>query len=123
MELCACNGSFLDKFIQPALLVILTRGENHGFQLISDLEKSGMVSGGSLDPAGLYRTLKRMEANGLVSSRWDTSIASKPRRVYSITDAGTHCLHSWNKTLQDYQSNLSTILQQIDQCLNTNHHI
>jgi len=117
MELCACNGSFLDKFIQPALLVILTRGENHGFQLISDLEKSGMVSGGSLDPAGLYRTLKRMEANGLVASHWDTNITSKPRRVYSITDAGIHCLYSWNKTLHDYQNNLSTILQQIDNCL------
>ena len=117
MEMCACNGSFLDKFLQPALLVILTRGENHGFQLISDLENSGMVSGGSLDPAGLYRTLKRMEANGLVASHWDTCVTNKPRRVYSITEAGTHCLQAWNKTLQEYQKNLNTILQQIDCCL------
>ena len=50
-----------------------------------------MVSGNGLDPAGLYRTLKRMETAGLVTSYWDTESASKPRRVYSITDEGTVC--------------------------------
>ena len=113
MEKCACNGSFLDKFIQPALLVILTRGENHGFQMIMDLEHSGMVSGDSLDPAGLYRTLKRMETNGLVNSRWDTD-APKPRRMYAITEAGIHCLNTWNTTLQEYRSNIDAILCEID---------
>lgn len=114
MEKCACNGSFLDKFLQPALLVILTRGENHGFQMIADLERSGMVSGDSLDPAGLYRTLKRMEANGLVTARWDTDSAAKPRRVYSITDSGRHCLASWHSTLTGYRSDLDTIIREIE---------
>lgn len=116
MDKCACNGSFLDKFIQPALLVILTRGDNHGFQMIADLEQSGMVSGDSLDPAGLYRTLKRMEASGLVSSRWDTDSAAKPRRMYSITEEGRHCLHTWNSTLKEYRSNLDSILLEIERC-------
>ena len=72
LEKCACRGSYLDKFLQPAILVVLQRGSSHGFQMISDLEKSGMVSGNGLDPAGLYRTLKRMETAGLVTSYWDT---------------------------------------------------
>lgn len=116
MDKCACNGSFLDKFIQPAMLVILSRGDNHGFQMIAELEQSGMVSGDSLDPAGLYRTLKRMEASGLVSSRWDTDSAAKPRRIYSITEEGRHCLSTWNTTLKEYRSNLDTILHEIDLC-------
>ncbi len=116
MDKCACNGSFLDKFIQPALLVILTRGDNHGFQMIADLEQSGMVSGDSLDPAGLYRTLKRMEVNGLVSSRWDTDSATKPRRIYSITEEGRHCLTTWHTTLNEYRSNLDAILREINNC-------
>lgn len=116
MEKCACNGSFLDKFLQPALLVILTRGENHGFQMIADLEQSGMVSGDSLDPAGLYRTLKRMEAGGLVASRWDTDSAAKPRRIYSITDSGRHCLESWHATLNEYRSSLDSIIREIEGC-------
>lgn len=116
MEKCACQGSFLDKFLQPALLVILTRGENHGFQMIADLEKSGMVSGDSLDPAGLYRTLKRMEVSGLVSSRWDTDSAAKPRRIYSITEDGRHCLVSWLTTLREYRGNLDSIISGIESC-------
>lgn len=116
MDKCACNGSFLDKFLQPALLVILTRGENHGFQMITELEKSGMVSGDSLDPAGLYRTLKRMETSGLVSSRWDTDSTAKPRRIYSITDSGRHCLETWYHTLKEYRSNLNSIISEIEHC-------
>lgn len=85
----------------------------HGFQMISDLEKSGMVSGNGLDPAGLYRTLKRMETAGLVTSYWDTESASKPRRVYSITDEGRHCLSAWEKTLLEYRSNIDAILRGI----------
>ena len=38
-----CKGSFLDKFLQPAVLVVLSKGSSHGFQMIADLEKSGMV--------------------------------------------------------------------------------
>ena len=113
LEKCACRGSYLDKFLQPAILVVLQRGSSHGFQMISDLEKSGMVSGNGLDPAGLYRTLKRMETAGLVTSYWDTESASKPRRVYSITDEGRHCLAAWEKTLLEYRSNIDAILRGI----------
>lgn len=113
---CACRGSFLDKFLQPALLVVLSRGNSHGFQMINDLEKSGMVSGDSLDPAGLYRTLKRMEAGGLVTSRWDTESGSKPKRVYSITDEGRHCLGIWDETLKEYRDNIDAILGGIAAC-------
>ena len=113
MEKCACQGAFLDKFIQPAILVVLSRGSSHGFQMIADLEHSGMVSGDSLDPAGLYRTLKKMEGGGLVTSYWDTESASKPRRIYSITPAGGACLAKWRETLEEYRSNLDAILDGI----------
>lgn len=109
-EKCACNGSFLDKFLQPALLVILTRGKSHGFQMISDLEESGMVSGDSMDPAGLYRTLKRMEAAGLVTSYWDTETTAKPRRIYEITEQGRECLLTWENTLLEYRGNIDRII-------------
>ena len=111
---CACNGSFLDKLLQPALLSMLAAGPSYGFQLLSDLEHNGMVSGDSLDPAGLYRTLKRMETAGLVSSYWDTETSAKPRRIYSITGQGLSCLESWHRTLLEYRSSLDTILQAIE---------
>ena len=113
LEKCACKGSFLDKFLQPAVLVVLSKGSSHGFQMIADLEKSGMVSGDSLDPAGLYRTLKRMEAGGLVHSFWDTESGSKPKRVYSITEEGRGCLSTWDETLREYRDNIDAILKGI----------
>ena len=112
-EKCACMGSFLDKFLQPALLIILAKGKSHGFQMISDLESSGMVSGDSMDPAGLYRTLKRMEAAELVTSYWDTETTSKPRRIYEITEQGRSCLGTWEKTLLEYRSNIDAITRGI----------
>ena len=110
---CACRGDFLDKFVQPALLVSLSKGECYGFQMVAELESSGMVSGDHLDPAGLYRTLKRMEGAGLVTSRWDVESANKPRRIYSITDQGRACLGAWRNTLQEYQQRISHILAEI----------
>jgi len=112
---CACKGSFLDKFIQPAVLVVLSKGSNHGFQMISDLEESGMVSGDSLDPAGLYRTLKRMEASGLVCSYWDTDSTAKPKRIYSITEEGSKCLRTWETTLREYRHNIDMLLKGIEE--------
>lgn len=112
-EKCPCKGDFLDKFVQPALLATLAKGRCYGFQLVSDLEHSGMVAGDRLDPAGLYRTLKRMEAAGLVTSRWDVESANKPRRIYTITDQGRACLQVWRETLLSYQSRIGHILAEI----------
>ena len=111
---CACKGSFLDKFVQPAVLIVLSKGPNHGFQMVADLQKSGMLSGDSLDPAGLYRTLKRMEAAGLVSSWWDTDSAPKPKRMYEITQEGSRCLDTWADTLREYRNNIDIILREIN---------
>ena len=113
-EKCACKGSYLDKFIQPAVLLCLKEGPSHGFQLINDLENSGMVSGGSVDPTGLYRTLKKMEGSGHVSSYWDTENYPKPRRIYSITKQGLHCLGFWKETLKEYNRNIETILARME---------
>ncbi len=114
-EKCACRGSFLDKLLQPVLLVVLSKGENHGFKIINDIKESGMVSGDSLDPAGLYRTLKRMESAGLVTSRWDVETDAKPKRIYAITEEGSHCLAIWKNTLTDYRNNIDNMIKGISE--------
>ena len=111
---CACKGSFLDRLTQPALLVILVKNSCHGFKMMEKLKESGMITGDSIDPAGLYRTLKRMENAGLVVSYWDTETGSKPKRIYSITEEGMHCLKQWRCTLNEYRNNIDTILFHID---------
>lgn len=113
-EKCACRGSYLDKFLQPVLLITLKKGPAHGFQLMDDIKKSGMITGDSLDPTGMYRTLKRMEAAGLVSSTWDTESTSKPRRIYTLAEDGDKCLKTWQKTMEDYRNSISIILDNLE---------
>ena len=114
MNKCACRGDFLDKFIQPGILLLLVEGPAHGFLLLSRLKDEDLV-GESLDPAGLYRTLKKMETAGMISSQWDP--AEKPKRVYSITEAGRHCLANWQFTLMEYRVHIETILEAIEDAI------
>ena len=84
MEKCACKGSFLDRLLQPTILMLLYRKPLHGFSILKEMEKSGIMDYSGIDPTGLYRTLKKMEAAGLLASEWDMS--DQPRRIYKITE-------------------------------------
>jgi len=80
----------------------------------SRLEESGMVAGNTLDPAGLYRTLKKMEGSGLLTSHCEADPPGKPKRIFTITEEGSHCLVNWHGTLTAYQENIQLMLTQIE---------
>ena len=73
MQKCACQGSFLERFIQPSILLLLNRGPMHGFSILKSLYKSDLMDYSSLDPTGLYRMLKKMEESGILSSEQETA--------------------------------------------------
>ena len=104
----ACKGVFLDKLLQPAILVTLAKGPCHGFKLLQLLKDDGLISG-DVDPAGLYRTLKRMESDGYLSSRSDGP-GSRSRRIFSLTDLGRYSLKSWEDSLKKYQLHIRQLL-------------
>ena len=56
------------RFLQPCLLLMLARGEAHGYSLIDELAEFGF-NPDRLDPSLIYRALREMEADRLVSSR------------------------------------------------------
>ena len=72
MKKCACRGSFLERFIQPSILLLLNEEPMHGFSILKKLYKSDVMDYSSIDPTGLYRTLKKMEESGLLTSRIET---------------------------------------------------
>lgn len=104
----SCKGMFLDKLLQPAILVTLAKGPCHGFRLLQLLKADGLIDG-ELDPAGLYRTLKRMEKEGYLSSAPDQTSA-KPRRLFTLTELGRYSLKSWEHSLLRYQAHIQQIL-------------
>ena len=82
------------SFLQPCLLVMLHRGEAHGYNLLNGLDEFGFPPGQN-DPSLLYRALHEMEDVGLVTSEWDSDSLGPQRRVYQITPAGEEYLKDW----------------------------
>jgi DNA-binding PadR family transcriptional regulator len=80
--------------VEPALLTVLASGRSHGYAIPQDVEE---LTGGKvcLDPGGVYRTLRRLEAEGCVVSDWDDGDAGPRRRSYRITDEGRGLLEWW----------------------------
>ncbi len=75
----------VERFIEPCILLLLSKGTSHGYGLLEDLEKH---CGEKVDIGNLYRTLRRMEANNWVKSEWDENKAGRNRRIYTITKKG-----------------------------------
>ncbi len=61
-----------------------------------------------MNPGTLYRTLRQMEKDGVVSSKWETSKGGPARRIYTITDAGEAYLDFWAEALEQYRRNMDT---------------
>ncbi|MDD3470069.1 MAG: PadR family transcriptional regulator [Thermoguttaceae bacterium] len=108
---CACRGSYLDKLIQPAILTALIRGEMYGAEILKRLQKSHA----ELDPAGFYRTLKKMEDAGLLRSRWEMPSHERPVRVFAMTESGLECLRNWKQTLWEYRQHVEYLLDTMEQ--------
>jgi DNA-binding PadR family transcriptional regulator len=64
----------------------------HGYEL---MEVINLEDEPGTDAGSLYRNLRSMEEEGLVTSSWDTSGGGAARRIYQITDQGLDHLHTW----------------------------
>lgn len=110
---CACTGSNMPKFIQPAILAILSAGPAHGYVIVRALEESGLFGKVPPDATGVYRVLKTMESDGSLVSAWDTSESGPARKSYTITARGVKCLENWRATLsahRDFVQNLCSFV-------------
>ena len=83
-------------------LVSLREGSSYGYELMERLAALGWWEA---SPGTLYRTLRRMEGEGLCESEWGISADSSgpARRMYSLTLAGEAYLDSWAEGCERYQ--------------------
>ena len=93
--------------LTTTLLAFLKASNAYGYELTQRLAEAGLPP---FDTGAVYRTLRQMEATGLVSSFWDTSESGPARRMYSLTQAGEVFLASWLQVMQTYQSVLDQTL-------------
>lgn len=94
-------------FLRPALLLLLREEPAHGYDL---LERAQALGFDGADPGGLYRTLHKLEKEGLVRSAWEPSTSGPQRRIYEITRAGREELHRRAKAIAVTQELLGSFL-------------
>lgn len=57
--------------------------QKYGYALVQGLEEKGLA----IEPGSLYPLLRRLEAQGVLESQWDTSEA-RPRKYYVLSPGG-----------------------------------
>lgn len=90
-----------------AVVLVLSRlgREQYGYTLLKELDAAGLP----VDQNTLYPLLRRLEAQGLLSSTWKLE-EQRPRRYYARTGLGTAILRG----LREELANQRRILEVID---------
>ena len=95
--------------MEPAILVTLLQEWNsYGYKLMEQLTVLGFEA---MNPGTMYRTLRKMENEGVVKSNWETSKGGPARRTYSLTKAGEAYLELWVKSLEHYQRSMDAFFR------------
>lgn len=82
------------RFMEPRLLYLIRKSTTYGYQLIEQIGKLPFP-GPAPDSAAVYRMLRELEKDGLVTSSWEHGDAGPSRRIYGITARGEERLAVW----------------------------
>ena len=93
---CNSKNHKMERFLEVCLLLLLYDKVGYGYGLIEDLAFFGF-SQDELNISTLYRTLRKMENENLVTSKWEEGGPGPKRRVYEITETGKEELDQWIK--------------------------
>lgn len=85
--------------VSLVLLAILDQSSEalYGYQIAKRLEGASADSV-PVKQGTLYPVLRQLEAQGLLGSTVEPSVAGPPRRYYTITAAGREVLEQWKVT-------------------------
>src|SRR6266508_2235206 len=84
----------LERFVEPALLLLLRERPMHGYDLLDRITDLAPQEG-RVDLGNLYRVLRALEEEGIVTSEWDDSLPGPAKRVYRLTASGRRLLDRW----------------------------
>jgi PadR family transcriptional regulator len=107
----AGTGTLPRHYLKPCLLLLLAEGPSHGYELLEHVRELGIHGA---EPGGLYRYLRAMEREELVSSWWEPSQSGPARRTYVLTDSGCDALKASVDSLRDVRQLLVNLLLRYD---------
>ncbi len=98
--------------MEPALLLLLREQPTHGYDLLERLPE--LTGEQRVEMGNLYRLLRGLEDEGIVTSEWDSSSPGPAKRRYALTKAGTHLLDQWAEALRRSQERSAAFLARYD---------
>jgi PadR family transcriptional regulator PadR len=91
------------NWLEAVILLSLREWSSYGYELMGRARMFGFEA---MNTGTLYRTLRRMEKDGVLESSWETSGDGPARRMYTITGSGSAHLGIWAKALERYQQSV-----------------
>jgi PadR family transcriptional regulator, regulatory protein PadR len=91
----------------PCILALLETGPQYGLEIVTQLDAAGQL----LTSKGtVYPLLARLSDAGWVRSDWQVADGERPRRYYTLTDAGRRELESFRDEWSRFSTAVDTLL-------------
>jgi len=103
----------VERFVEPAILLLLSEGPRHGYELIDRLQEFAGDERG-VDAGNLYRLLRGLEDEGLVTSQWNADLPGPAKRTYRLTDDGRRLLERWAEALRRARTVIDDFLKRYE---------
>jgi DNA-binding PadR family transcriptional regulator len=102
------NKDLVAASATPLVLAILAEGDSYGYAI---LKRVNELSGGNLQwtDGMLYPVLHRLERQGHIRGKWDTSETGRKRKYYHLTAQGKAQLMEQRQQWQTVDSALRNI--------------
>ena len=86
----------------------------HGYELLELLPE---VAGEEvpIDVGNLYRVLRALEEEGIVTSEWSADLPGPAKRTYELTPAGRRLLDRWAEALRDAEGVIHSFLNRYEE--------
>jgi PadR family transcriptional regulator, regulatory protein PadR len=98
----------VERFGEPALLLLLADGPTHGYELLERLPT--VLADERVDVGNVYRALRALEEEGLVVSEWSADLPGPAKRTYTLTEDGAGLLASWVASLEALGEDLTAFV-------------
>jgi PadR family transcriptional regulator PadR len=104
------RGAVLPGILDMLVLKTLTTGPLHGYGIARRIEQT---SGNRLriEDGSIYPALQRLQLNGWVTSRWETSPTSRKARFYQLTRTGRRQLEQEASAYEQMVAAIAGVMQ------------
>ncbi len=105
------KSELLKGTTETLILQLLTERPMYGYELIQTARER---SHGFFDwkEGALYPCLHRLEGDGLIAGEWQVAKESKPRKYYTLTQAGRQAVTERTGELKSFIQALNLLLAQ-----------